>query len=41
MGGIDKEHTIESIKALEQALIKLGHKVKAGAAVAEAETILS
>jgi serine---pyruvate transaminase len=40
MGGIDKEHTIESIKALEQALAKLGHKFKAGVAVNIAEKIL-
>ena len=40
MGGIDKEHTIESIKALEQALAKLGYKFKAGSAVAVAEKIL-
>lgn len=41
MGGIDKEHTIESIKALEQALGKLGHKFKTGAGVAAAQRILS
>lgn len=40
MGGIDKEHTIESIKALEQALTKLGYEFKAGAGVAAAENIL-
>jgi len=40
MGGIDKEHTIESIKALEHALAKLGYKFKTGAAVAAAENIL-
>ena len=40
MGGIDKEHTIESIKALEQALTKLGHKFKAGSGLAAAEKIL-
>ena len=32
MGGIDAEHTVESIKALEQALAKLGYKFKAGSA---------
>lgn len=41
MGGIDKEHTIESIKALEQALAKLGHKFNAGSGVKAAEKILS
>lgn len=30
MGGIDEEHTVESIKALEEALTKLGFKFKAG-----------
>lgn len=40
MGGIDKEHTIESIKALEQALAKLGYKFKAGSGIAAAEKIL-
>ena len=41
MGGIDKEHTIESLKALEQALAKMGHKFNLGAGVAAAEKILS
>ena len=40
MGGIDREHTMESIKALEQALTKLGHKFKTGAGVSAAEDIL-
>ncbi len=40
MGGIDKEHTIESIKALEQALVKLGYKFKIGTGIAAAEKIL-
>lgn len=40
MGGIDKEHTIESIKALEQALVKLGHKFSAGSGVEAAKKIL-
>ena len=40
MGGIDKEHTIESIKALEQALVKLGYKFKTGAGVDAARKIL-
>ncbi|MFA5144185.1 MAG: alanine--glyoxylate aminotransferase family protein [Candidatus Omnitrophota bacterium] len=40
MGGIDREHTIESIKALEQALVKLGYKFSAGKGVAAAEKIL-
>jgi len=40
MGGIDEEHTIESIKALEQALVKLGFKFKVGSGVAAAQKIL-
>ena len=40
MGGIDREHTVESIKALEQALAKLGYKFKAGSGIAAAEKIL-
>ena len=40
MGGIDKEHTIESIRALEQALVKLGYKFYKGSAVDTAEKIL-
>ncbi|MDD5428241.1 MAG: alanine--glyoxylate aminotransferase family protein [Candidatus Omnitrophica bacterium] len=40
MGGIDIEHIIESIKALEQALIKLGYKFKAGSGVETAKKIL-
>ncbi|MDP2929114.1 MAG: aminotransferase class V-fold PLP-dependent enzyme, partial [Candidatus Omnitrophota bacterium] len=40
MGGIDKEHTIEAIKALEQALSKLGYKFTIGAGVVAAEKIL-
>ena len=40
MGGIDTEHTIESIKALEQALTKLGYKFKAGSGVDVAKKIL-
>ena len=40
MGGIDKEHTVESIKALEQALAKLGHKFNKGAAIAAAQKML-
>lgn len=40
MGGIDKEHTIESIKALEAALAKLGHKFTAGSGIAAATKIL-
>jgi len=40
MGGIDEEHTIESIKALEQALAKLGYKFKAGAGLEAAKKIL-
>ena len=41
MGGIDEEHTLESIKALEQALAKLGYKFKQGAALAAAEKALT
>ena len=41
MGGIDREHTIESIKALEQALAKLGYKFKSGSGVEAASKILS
>lgn len=40
MGGIDKEHTIESIKALEAALIKLGYNFKTGSGVEAATRIL-
>jgi aspartate aminotransferase-like enzyme len=40
MGGIDKEHTLESIKALESALAKLGHKFSAGAGIDAAKEIL-
>lgn len=40
MGGIDKEHTIESIKALEAALTKLGYKFKAGSGLEAAKKIL-
>jgi len=40
MGGIDKEHTIESIKALESALVKMGHKFEAGCALNAACKIL-
>ena len=40
MGGIDEEHTIESIKALEGALAKLGYKFKAGAGLEAARKIL-
>lgn len=41
MGGIDREHTIESIKALEQALAKLGYKFKIGSGAEAASKILS
>ncbi|MDO8525587.1 MAG: alanine--glyoxylate aminotransferase family protein [Candidatus Omnitrophota bacterium] len=41
MGGIDTEHTIESLKALEQALMKLGYKFKAGSGIDAAKKILS
>ena len=40
MGGIDTEHTIEAIKALEQALAKLGYKFKAGSGIDTAKKIL-
>ena len=40
MGGIDKEHTIESIKALEQALTKLGYKFKTGSGLEAAKKVL-
>ena len=40
MGGIDTEHTIESLKALELALAKLGYKFKAGSGVDVAKKIL-
>ena len=40
MGGIDAEHTIESIKALEQALVKLGYKFKAGSGAETVKKIL-
>ena len=40
MGGIDEEHTLESIKALEAALAKLGYNFKAGSGVDEAVKIL-
>lgn len=40
MGGIDTEHTIESIKALEEALAKLGHKFKKGSGIDVANKIL-
>ncbi len=40
MGGIDKEHTLESIKALEDALSKMGWKCKACAGFEAAAKIL-
>ncbi|MBP7055928.1 MAG: alanine--glyoxylate aminotransferase family protein [Candidatus Omnitrophica bacterium] len=40
MGGIDEEHTIESLKALEQALVKLGYKFNVGSGVSAAQKIL-
>jgi len=40
MGGIDREHTVEAIKALEMALSKSGHKFTVGAGVVAAEKIL-
>ena len=41
MGGIDREHTVEAIKALEMALSKSGHKFTVGAGVVAAQKILS
>lgn len=41
MGGIDKEHTLEAIKALEQALVELGYKFRAGSGVEAAVKILA
>jgi len=40
MGGIDKEHTLESIKALEAVLVKLGYTFNAGSGLAAAQKIL-
>lgn len=40
MGGIDTEHTIEAVKALEASLAKLGHKFDFGSGVKVAEKIL-
>ncbi|MDP2912494.1 MAG: alanine--glyoxylate aminotransferase family protein [Candidatus Omnitrophota bacterium] len=40
MGGIDRDYIIESLKALEQALAKLGHKFVPGSGVAAAERVL-
>ena len=40
MGGIDKEHTMESIKALESALCKMGYNFTAGSGVEAAAGIL-
>lgn len=41
MGGIDEEHTLESIKALENALVKLGFKFNARAGLEAATRVLS
>lgn len=41
MGGIDEEHVLESLKALEQALAKLGYKFGPGVGVEAAKIILS
>lgn len=41
MGGIDREHTVESIRALEAALTKLGYKFRTGSGLAAAEKILA
>jgi aspartate aminotransferase-like enzyme len=40
MGGIDQEHVIEAIKALETALAKLGYNFKAGVGVDAAKKVL-
>jgi aspartate aminotransferase-like enzyme len=40
MGGIDVEHTVEAVKALESALAKMGYKFKAGAGIEAARSIL-
>jgi aspartate aminotransferase-like enzyme len=40
MGGIDKEHTFEAIKALEEALAKMGWKCKACAGIDAAKRVL-
>lgn len=40
MGGIDKEHTLESIKALEEGLLKMGWKCKACAGFEAAKKII-
>jgi aspartate aminotransferase-like enzyme len=40
MGGIDTEHTMESIKALECALVKMGHKFETGCGLNAACKIL-
>ena len=40
MGGIDREHTMEAIRALEQALAKLGHKFSALGGTSAAQKIL-
>jgi aspartate aminotransferase-like enzyme len=40
MGGIDREHVLESVKALEQALAKLGHKFKVGSGLEAARGVL-
>jgi aspartate aminotransferase-like enzyme len=40
MGGIDEEHTVEAVKAVEQALTKLGHKCAIGVGVETARKII-
>ncbi len=40
MGGIDKEHTMEAIKALEIGLTKMGHNFKSGSGVDAAAKVL-
>jgi aspartate aminotransferase-like enzyme len=41
MGGIDEEHTVESIKALEEALLKLNYKFRKGAGLEALKAALS
>ena len=41
MGGIDEEHTVESIKALEQGLSKLGYKFRIGAGLEATRKVLT
>ncbi|MFA6609416.1 MAG: alanine--glyoxylate aminotransferase family protein [Candidatus Omnitrophota bacterium] len=40
MGGIDEEHVLAAISALEQALVKLGYKFSAGSGLEAAKKVL-